>query len=557
VLQLAVRMSESGEKDGVNNIQNDQMTDASTHNDDDDDKLLLKMGYPPLLHRGLSSVMNFAFGFTEVCVLGSVCLTFNYALATGGPACIFWTFLVQFLLTIFISFSMAEICSAYPSAGSVYHWSGQLTPLKWAPLCSYICGWANFVGNAAGDATFATGFASFLSSALVSSGYSAIEARPQVGISIAVIFFWSVLNCFRIDQVGWVNNLAAVVHTGSLIIILVALLSLTPKLSTADFVFTGYNNTTGWTDHSYVGAIGITAALFSFAGYEASAHMSEETTNSRTSAPKGIINTVLATGIGGLVLILGLLFANSDIAAATTDDPYYAALNTDYPATGNAAINVFILACGNTWGQALAWLVLINIFFAGISSVAVTGRITFALTRDKAFPYSDFLSRVNPLIKTPVNSIMFVFVVDALLQLLPLDTSNGTIAYNSIIGLATVGWQISYAIPILLKLIFNPKDFPLTPLSLGRFSAPCGWISTLWLLGSSCLFFLPTESPVNEHSMNWLVVVVSGTAFLCGLNWIFNSQYNFSGPRRSDLPFIAVKTAEEGTGVQEVVPLAE
>lgn len=286
--------------------------------------------------------------------------------------------------------------------------------------------------------------------------------------------------------------------------------------------------------------------------------MSEETTNSRTSAPKGIINTVLATGIGGIVLILSLLFANSDIAAATTDDPYYAELN-HYPATGNAAINVFVLACGQDWGQALAWLVLINIFFAGISSVAVTGRITFALTRDKAFPYSEFLSRVNPLIKTPVNSIMFVFVVDAFLQLLPLDTANGTIAYNSIIGLATVGWQVSYAIPILLKLIFNPTDFPLTTLSLGRFSAPCGWVSVLWLLGSSCLFFLPTESPVNEHSMNWLVVVVSGTTFICALNWIFNSQYNFSGPRRSDLPFVAVKTVEESSSVvaQDAEPLQE
>jgi len=278
--------------------------------------------------------------------------------------------------------------------------------------------------------------------------------------------------------------------------------------------------------------------------------MSEETTNSRTSAPKGIINTVLATGIGGIMLILSLLFANSDITAATTDDPYYASLNASYPATGNAAINVFVLACGSTWGQALAWLVLINIFFAGISSVAVTGRITFALTRDKAFPYSEFLSQVNPFMKSPVNSIMFVFAVDALLQLLPLDTSNGSIAYNSIIGLATVGWQVSYAIPILLKLVFNPKDFPITPLSLGRFSVPCGWVSTLWLLGSSCLFFLPTTSPVNDSSMNWLTVVVGGTVFLCGLNWIFNSQYTFSGPRRSDLPFTPLKATNEGQSVK-------
>ena len=54
---------------------------------------------------------------------------------------------------------MAEICSTYPSAGSVYHWSGMMAPAATAPLASYITGWFNFLGNAAGDASFAYGFA--------------------------------------------------------------------------------------------------------------------------------------------------------------------------------------------------------------------------------------------------------------------------------------------------------------------------------------------------------------------------------------------------------------
>ena len=69
-----------------------------------------------------------------------------------------------------VSYSMAEICSAYPSAGSVYHWSAQLVPAEYAPLSSYICGWFNFLGNAAGDASFAVFFAKFLNSAITVSG---------------------------------------------------------------------------------------------------------------------------------------------------------------------------------------------------------------------------------------------------------------------------------------------------------------------------------------------------------------------------------------------------
>eukprot|EP01032_Pedospumella_encystans_P027426 gene27426-30999_t len=115
---------------------------------------------------------------------------------------------------------MAEICSAYPSAGSVYHWSAQLVPVKYAPLASYVCGWFNFVGNAAGDSSFAYFFAQFLNSAIKVSGGNPYfddvtdNEDNTVGISIAILLVWSLLNVFRVDQVGWINNVAAFLHAG-------------------------------------------------------------------------------------------------------------------------------------------------------------------------------------------------------------------------------------------------------------------------------------------------------------------------------------------------------
>ena len=87
-----------------------------------------------------------------------------------GPAVIFWGFVTVFIMSTIVSYSMAEICSAYPSAGSVYHWSAQLVPVKYAPLASYICGWFNFLGNAAGYASFAFFFAQYFNSAIQVSG---------------------------------------------------------------------------------------------------------------------------------------------------------------------------------------------------------------------------------------------------------------------------------------------------------------------------------------------------------------------------------------------------
>lgn len=50
--------------------------------------------------------------------------------------------------------------------------------------------------------------------------------------------------------------------------------------------------------------------------------------------------------------------------------------------------------------------------------------------------------------------------------------------------------------------------------------------------GTSCLLFLPLTYPVTESTMNWLIVVVGGISFLCGINWIISGQYNFKGPKR-------------------------
>ena len=63
------------------------------------------------------------------------------------------------VFTMIVAASMAEICSTYPVAGSVYYWAGALASPEWAPLASYLCGWFNFFGNIANNASFAFGLA--------------------------------------------------------------------------------------------------------------------------------------------------------------------------------------------------------------------------------------------------------------------------------------------------------------------------------------------------------------------------------------------------------------
>ena len=86
------------------------------------------------------------------------------------------------------------------------------------------------------------------------------------------------------------------------------------------FVFTDYENYSGFEDTSYVCALGILSSLFIFVGFDASAHMAEETIGSSVGAPQGIVMTVFATGVGGILYILALLYTTSVTKVFATDD---------------------------------------------------------------------------------------------------------------------------------------------------------------------------------------------------------------------------------------------
>lgn len=138
-------------------------------------------------------------------------MMFEYGINTGGPVVIIWGWIIASFFTILVGASMAEICSSYPSAGSVYHWAGILAPIEYSHVSAYICGWFNFLGNAAGDASFAFGFAQVIGAAVAvgTDNTIVITETEYVPIAIGISLFWALKNLFRVDHQGWVNNISA------------------------------------------------------------------------------------------------------------------------------------------------------------------------------------------------------------------------------------------------------------------------------------------------------------------------------------------------------------
>ena len=102
---------------------------------------------------------------------------------------------------------------------------------------------------------------------MVIDGKPALSNGVQVAISIGITFVWAVQNAFRIDEQGWLNNLAAAFQMGSSVAIVIVLFVMAPQRASASDVFTTTYNGTGF-PFGYVCCISILSTLFSFSGYE-------------------------------------------------------------------------------------------------------------------------------------------------------------------------------------------------------------------------------------------------------------------------------------------------
>lgn len=139
-------------------------------------------------------------------------------------------------------------------------------------------------------------------------------------------------------------------------------------------------------------------------------------------------------------------------------------------------------------------MLLVSVYLGGFSHMTVTTRIAFAMSRDGALPFSKHIYGVTGKNLIPLRSILFTFLIDSLLCLLPLINDT---AFSAITSISTIGYQMSYAIPILLRITVAKNTFEQGPFNLGRWSLLIGWTSFIWLVITNCFFIFPTSFGEN------------------------------------------------------------
>ncbi|CAB4322552.1 unannotated protein [freshwater metagenome] len=508
---------------------------TTTTGDADSDRLH-ELGYAQELRRGMGWFSNFAVSFTIISILTGGITTFYLPLLAGGPKAVTFSWIIVGSFTLLVGLSMAEICSAYPTAGGLYYWSAKLAKRN-APAWSWFTGWFNFVGQVAITASIDFGLAttinfllsSYIDADLLSAGWILFT----YGL---VLLLHGLMNTFRVSLVSLFNQISVWWHVTGVAVIVGALVFLPDTHRPVDFIFSS-SNSTGW-DFPFVGVyvffIGILIAQYTITGFDASAHMTEETKQANVSASKAIVRAIYISAIAGLILNLAMLFA----IPGGVDGYESVALTAPSLMAG---FQLFINAIGPAGGKLLIVISIVAQLFCGMASVTANSRMIYAFSRDGAVPGHRLWHRINPRTRTPTNSVWLAVTLAFILGLPSLyQNAEYSVAFFAIVSIGTVSLFVAYLIPVFLRL--RSGEFQPGPWNLGRWSKPIGWMAVTWVIFIAIAFFLPAFYPwipgeevdgvnVGLNNFNWSGPLLVTIFIVIGSWWLLSARKWFKGPQ--------------------------
>jgi amino acid transporter len=502
---------------------------------DADSQRLAELGYKQELHRGWSGFSNFAISFSIISILAGCFTTFGQAWINGGPIAISWGWPIISAFILIIGFCMSELVSAYPTAGGIYWWAAKLGK----PIHGWFTGWFNLIGLVAVTASVDYGCATFLNLSLVTlfPGDWAGTYRQVFGLFAIILVLHALINIYGARIINLLQNVSVWWHVFGAAAIVAVLIFVPDHHQSASFVFGERINANGFfsgdTSHGgfwlYVLPLGGLLTQYTITGFDACAHVSEETKGASMAAAKGLWRSIFYSAIGGWILLLAFLFA-----VQQPDD-----VTKGYGFVG-------VLLQGALTGFFLKAVILISTigqFFCGMSCVTSMSRMTYAFSRDGAVPGWRIWTRLNRN-GTPVYAVLIGCLAGLILTLPALYQKNGSpLAFYAVVSVAVIGLYLAFLIPIALRLAKGDAFTP-GPWTLGRKYKWMCWAAIIEIAVISIYFVLPlVPQGVPWHSdftwtaVNYAPIAVGVMVLGVALWWYISAHKWFTGPRRTvDLP---------------------
>ena len=508
------------------------MADTVDHLDEDE-RRLAELGYNQELNRSWSGFSNFAISFSIISILAGCFTSFALGWNNGGPAAIAWGWPIISAFILVIGLCMSELVSAFPTSGGIYWWASKLG----GPQAGYYTGWLNLIGLLAIDASVAYGCASFLDTTIgtFNSSYAGNYSLKRVFLLFMLVLLLAALvNIFSSHLLAVLNNISVWWHVAGASAVVLILIFVPDHHASVKSVFTDTVNNTGlFGGHTsglgflfYVLPLSVILTQYTITGYDASAHLSEETKSAGNSAAQGIWRSIFYSAIGGWILLLSFLFAVQDEAKVTSG--------------GGAVALIFGQALSSHWAGTVLFIATAGQFFCTVACMTSTTRMLFAFSRDRAVPGHQLWSHLNAN-RVPVYGVIVSAVIAVVLTLPALVTVdiNGApspVAFIAVVSIGVFGLYVAFAIPIFLRwkagANFRPGSWTL--------GAKYKWMSLVAVaevVVTSIIALLPTSAggvPFHDgfawKYVNYTPIVVLGALLLLFIAWHVSVKKWFTGP---------------------------
>src|SRR4051812_49155304 len=514
------------------------MSDVVGPSEDRDAQQLAELGYKQELNRVWSGFTNFAISFTIISVLAGTFTTFGQAWNAGGPIAISigWPVICAFVLLV--AWSMAELTSAFPTAGGPYWWAARLGGPGW----SWFTGWFNIVGLIGIVASVGYGAASFLYATLgpyglnifgINFGDSAHVISETFLVYLIVLALYAVLNIFSAPLLGLLNNISVGWHVLGVIILIALLVFVPDHHQGVGWVFghrinnTGFDGgaTGGFPFWALVLPIGFILTMYTQTGYDASAHTAEETRDAAMAASQGVWRSVFFSAIAGWFVLLALLFAATDVKAID--------------AGGGGSIPIITSALSSSGAKAVLIICTIGQLFCGMAGLTSASRTWYAFSRDRAIPGWGLFRRLNHH-RVPSYAVLAVVFFSLVISIPALWSNKAGLpfAFFALTGICTVGLYIAYIIPVYLR-VRQGDNFPQGAWTLGRHYRWINWgaiVFVVFVVITLDLPFshvaVPWNSDFDATALNYTpLVILVGLAV--AVWWQLSARHRYSGPVRT------------------------
>jgi amino acid transporter len=493
----------------------------------DDESLLHRLGYAQVLFRGMGGFENFAISFTIISILAGCLTSYYIAFGQGGPVAVTWGWLIVGAMSTIVALAMAEIASAYPTAGGLYYWASKLGSPAWG----WFTGWFNLIGQIAVTAAIGYGLATF-GTALLNFWFDYPNEKEYIYL-LYIIFLAAaaIINLMNVSITSMLNRISAYWHMLGVLVIVAILLIVPDNHQSFGYAFTETVNATGFGTGTenfgsfvfiYVFLTGLLMAQYTITGFDASAHLAEETRNASRAAAVGMYMSVVVSVIFGFVLLLAVTLA--------------------LPSTQGAIDNLaFIVpwswaeSMGQGWAEFLLFICVVAQFFCVTASITSASRMLFAFSRDGAVPGHRMWRQVGKN-RVPQAAVLAIIVLSALIML-PAYW-NYLVGYLVGTGIAVIGLYIAFILPVILRFRLGDR-FEHGAWSLGKHYKWVDLVAIIWVAFITLIFLLPPyKSSVpwadefTWEALNYAPILVGGAMLLFGGWYLLSAKKWFKGPVR-------------------------